>query len=61
MLLAGHRVAVTTVHPGYVKTAIAWNAEAAPAIDKTKGVEMFEKLAITSPARAARTIFESGV
>jgi NADP-dependent 3-hydroxy acid dehydrogenase YdfG len=59
MALAGHRVGVTVVHPGYVKTAIARNAGAAEGVDKEAGTKAFDKVAITSAHRAARTILKA--
>ena len=59
MALAGHPVAVTVVHPGYVKTAIARNAGAAEGIDKEAGIKVFNRVAITSARRAARTILKA--
>ncbi|SON60745.1 Putative oxidoreductase SadH [Mycobacterium simulans] len=59
MALAGHPVAVTAVHPGYVKTAIARNAGHAAGVDKEVGVRIFEKVAITSAERAARSILKA--
>ncbi|OBI50990.1 acetoin dehydrogenase [Mycobacterium kyorinense] len=59
MILAHHPVAVTAVHPGYVKTAIARNADAADGVDMTKAIHMFDKLAVTSPSRAARIIVKA--
>jgi NADP-dependent 3-hydroxy acid dehydrogenase YdfG len=59
MALAGHKVAVTVVHPGYVKTAIARNAGAADGVDKDAGIEVFNKFAITSAERAARIILKA--
>ncbi|GBE64299.1 acetoin dehydrogenase [Mycobacterium sp. MFM001] len=60
MILAGHPVKVTTVHPGGVKTAIARNATAAEGIDSNELAEFFDKrLASTSPQRAARIILEA--
>nr|VTO97139.1 Putative oxidoreductase SadH [Mycobacterium riyadhense] len=59
MALAGHPVAVTVVHPGYVKTAIARNAAHAEGVDKEAGVKVFEKVATTSAERAARTILKA--
>jgi len=59
MALAGHRVAVTVVHPGFVKTAIARNAGSAEGVDKEAGVRAFDKVAITSAHRAARTILKA--
>ena len=59
MTLAGHRVGVTAVHPGYVKTAIARNAGAAEGVDIAAGIKVFDKVAITSAHRAARTILKA--
>jgi NADP-dependent 3-hydroxy acid dehydrogenase YdfG len=60
MVLAGHPVKVTTVHPGGIKTAIARNAGAAEGLDREKLAEVFDKrLASTSPQRAARIILEA--
>jgi hypothetical protein len=60
MMLAGHPVKVTTVHPGGIKTAIARNATAAEGLDVNELAEFFDKrLASTSPQRAARVILEA--
>ncbi len=59
MALAGHRVAVTAVHPGYVKTAIARNAGSADGVDMSIGIATFDKVAITSAQRAARIILRA--
>jgi NADP-dependent 3-hydroxy acid dehydrogenase YdfG len=56
MILAGHPVAVTTVHPGGIKTAIVRNATAVEGLDNDKLAKSFDKLARTSPERAARII-----
>jgi NAD(P)-dependent dehydrogenase (short-subunit alcohol dehydrogenase family) len=57
MLVAGHPVRVTCVHPGGIKTAIARNAGAVPGRDAASLGEFFDKrLAKTSAERAARTI-----
>jgi NADP-dependent 3-hydroxy acid dehydrogenase YdfG len=57
MILAGHPVRVTTVHPGGIKTAIARNATAAEGLDAAELAKLFDKrMAATSPQRAARTI-----
>ena len=59
MLVAGHPVKVTCVHPGGVKTAIARNSEAAEGIDQEALAKFFDKkLASTSPQKAARTILD---
>lgn len=59
MTLAGHSVAVTAVHPGYIKTAVARNAGAAEGIDKDAATKVFNKIAITSAQRAARIILKA--
>ncbi|CAM4463043.1 Putative oxidoreductase SadH [Mycobacterium basiliense] len=57
MLLAGHPVGVTTVHPGGIKTAIARNATAAEGLDAEELAKMFDRrVAHTSPERAAKII-----
>ncbi len=57
MILAGHPVGVTTVHPGGIKTAIARNATAAEGLDSDELAKMFDKrVARTSPERAAKII-----
>ena len=59
MILAGHPVGVTTVHPGGIKTAIARNATAAEGLDQEQLAGLFDKrLARMSPQRAARIILE---
>ena len=42
MLVAGHPVAVTTVHPGGIKTAIARNATAADGLDSEELAKVFD-------------------
>ena len=60
MLVAGHPVGVTTVHPGGIKTAIARNATAAEGFDRDELAKLFDKrVAHTSPQRAARIILEA--
>jgi NADP-dependent 3-hydroxy acid dehydrogenase YdfG len=59
MILAGHPVAVTTVHPGGIKTDIARNAAAAAGLDPDKLAKNFDRVARTSPERAARIILEA--
>jgi len=59
MLIAGHPVKVTTVHPGGIKTAIARNSTAAEGLDANELAQFFDtKLARTSPERAAQIILE---
>jgi NADP-dependent 3-hydroxy acid dehydrogenase YdfG len=60
MVLAGHPVKVTTVHPGGIKTAIARNQTVAEGLDQSDLAQMFDKkLARTTPERAARIILEA--
>jgi NADP-dependent 3-hydroxy acid dehydrogenase YdfG len=58
MALARHPVKVTTVHPGGIKTAIARNATGAEGIDTAGAAEWFDKVARTSPERAAQVILD---
>jgi NAD(P)-dependent dehydrogenase (short-subunit alcohol dehydrogenase family) len=59
MLVHGHPVTVTCVHPGGVKTAIARNAAAAGDVDPAASAAYFDRhLARTTPERAARVIVE---
>lgn len=57
--MAGHPVAVTCVHPGGIKTAIARNMTTAEGLDKHTLAQDFDtKLAKLSPEKAARIILE---
>ena len=57
MLVAGHPVGVTVVHPGGIKTAIARNARNAADEDHEATARLFdEKLARMTPERAAEVI-----
>lgn len=57
MLIAGHKVGVTSVHPGGIKTAIARNARVSEHEDKEATAKLFdEKLATMSPDKAAEII-----
>lgn len=57
MLIAGHPVGVTVVHPGGIKTAIARNARVSAREDKERTAKLFdEKLAKMTPERAAEII-----
>jgi NADP-dependent 3-hydroxy acid dehydrogenase YdfG len=59
MILAGHPVKVTTVHPGGIKTAIVRNSTAAEGVDLAALTKTFDKkLASTSPQKAARIILD---
>ncbi len=58
MLIARHPVAVTCVHPGGIKTAIARNARTTSSHDQAHVARHFDtKLARMSPARAAEIIW----
>lgn len=60
--IAGEPVSATTVHPGGIKTNIARSARFSGemknflGVDEAAGKQVFERLFITSPASAARTI-----
>jgi short-subunit dehydrogenase len=57
MLIAGHPVGVTAVHPGGIKTAIARNARVSSQEDKAATAKLFdEKLATMSTEKAAEII-----
>src|SRR5246500_739399 len=59
MILAGHPVKVTTIHPGGIKTNIVRNMSAVEGVDKSELVQTFDKrLANTSPQKAARIILD---
>ena len=51
MLMNGHPVGVTAVHPGGIKTAIARNARVSRNEDKEATAQLFEKIARMSPER----------
>ena len=60
MLIAGHPVQVTCVHPGGIKTAIARNATAVDGKDAAALAAFFDaKLAKTSPESAAKAILRA--
>jgi NADP-dependent 3-hydroxy acid dehydrogenase YdfG len=57
MLIAGHKVGVTSVHPGGIKTAIARSARVSEKEDQAATAKLFdEKLARMTPERAAEII-----
>ena len=59
MMVAGHPVKVTTVHPGGIKTNIVRNMTAVDTVDKDQLTETFDKkLANTSPEKAAQIILD---
>ncbi|SHG19103.1 hypothetical protein SAMN05443575_1626 [Jatrophihabitans endophyticus] len=60
MLVAGHNVHVTCVHPGGIKTAIARNAGAVEGEDAARLAAFFDaRLAKTTPESAAKSILRS--
>jgi len=59
MLIAGHPVQVTAVHPGGIKTGIARNARATASHDQATVAKHFDtKLARMTPERAAEIIID---
>ena len=56
MVNDGHPVKVTCVHPGGIKTNIARNSQQVEGLDHEKLSSSFDKLARTTPARAAEII-----
>jgi NAD(P)-dependent dehydrogenase (short-subunit alcohol dehydrogenase family) len=59
MLVAGHPVGVTVVHPGGIKTAIARNARYSDKENGKESAEFFDKnLARMTPERAAEIILK---
>lgn len=62
MLVAGHPVTVTCVHPGGIRTAISRNGRKAAGLDGARIDALFEKkLAKTSPDRAAEIILDGAL
>ena len=59
MRLAGHPVKVTCVHPGYIKTGIVRNMGSAEGVDTKDLIGIFDKIARTSPERAARIVLDA--
>ncbi|QZY29762.1 SDR family NAD(P)-dependent oxidoreductase [Nocardioides coralli] len=60
MLIAGHPVGVTVVHPGGIRTAIARNARVSGREDKQATADLFDrKLARMSAERAAAVIVDA--
>ncbi|MDT8910232.1 SDR family NAD(P)-dependent oxidoreductase [Amycolatopsis sp. PS_44_ISF1] len=56
MLAARHPVGVSCVHPGGIKTDIVRNARGGAGGDRESAAAGFDKIAMTTPERAARTI-----
>jgi len=60
MAISGHPVAVTTVHPGGIKTAIMRNSTTAEGVDRAKLTTLFDqKLTRTTPEKAATVILDA--
>ncbi|WP_137144405.1 SDR family oxidoreductase [Mycolicibacterium sp. CR10] len=59
MIVAGHPVKVTCVHPGYIKTPLVQNSTAATGLDKTALGVIFDRVAITSPQRTAEIVLRA--
>jgi NADP-dependent 3-hydroxy acid dehydrogenase YdfG len=60
MAIAGHPVAVTRVHPGGIKTAIARNMTTAEGVDRANLTAFFDqKLTMTTPEKAAVVILDA--
>ncbi|MFI1913568.1 SDR family NAD(P)-dependent oxidoreductase [Nocardia sp. NPDC020380] len=58
MIIAGYNVGVSSVHPGMIKTEIAWKARASANRDRDALAANFDKLAKTTPQQCAHTIVE---
>ncbi|NYG58536.1 hypothetical protein BJ980_001459 [Nocardioides daedukensis] len=59
LLIAGHPVGVTVVHPGGIKTAIARNARVTSSEDQAETAKVFDKkLARMTPDKAAAIIVD---
>ena len=59
MLIDGHKVGITSVHPGGIKTAVARNARVSAKDDQAATAKFFdEKLAKMEPERAAEIIIK---
>ena len=56
MLAARHPVGVSCVHPGGIKTNIVRHSRGGGGEDKEAAAAGFEKIAMTTPEKAARTI-----
>jgi NADP-dependent 3-hydroxy acid dehydrogenase YdfG len=59
MMVAGHPVKVTSVHPGYIKTPLIKNMVPAEGLDGDALDAVFNKVAITSAQRAAKLILRA--
>jgi NAD(P)-dependent dehydrogenase (short-subunit alcohol dehydrogenase family) len=62
MLVNGHPVSVTCVHPGGIRTGIARNGRATAGLDHARLAEMFDTRLAKMPAdKAARTILDGAL
>jgi len=62
MLIAKHPVSVTCIHPGGIKTGIARNGRKTASQDAAKVDKLFdEKLAKTTPQKAAKVILDGAL
>jgi short-subunit dehydrogenase len=61
MLVSGHPVGVTSVHPGGIKTAIARNARVSDKEDKQATAEFFDKRLATMTAERAAEVIVKGI
>ncbi len=61
MLVNGHPVGVTCVHPGGIKTGIARHGRKTPSQDATAIDAVFQKMARMTPEKAARIILEGAL
>ena len=62
MLIDGHRVGVTSVHPGGIKTAVARSARVSAKDDQAATAKLFdEKMARMEPEKAAEIIVTHGL
>jgi NAD(P)-dependent dehydrogenase (short-subunit alcohol dehydrogenase family) len=59
MAVAGYPVKVTCIHPGYIKTPLIQNATAAAGLNVDALDAIFQKVAVTSPQRAAKIILNA--
>jgi NAD(P)-dependent dehydrogenase (short-subunit alcohol dehydrogenase family) len=59
LIVAGHPVNVTSVHPGYIKTPLIKHMTPADGLDGGALDTIFQKVAITSPERAAKIILRA--
>ncbi|GBG39707.1 SDR family NAD(P)-dependent oxidoreductase [Mycobacterium montefiorense] len=56
MIIQGHPVTVHCVHPGVVRTNFGTNMRTADIEDPEQAAKYFQRMALTSPERAARAI-----